>query len=341
MVDIIATGNDARGIRAEIAKIQTQIKGLDENLKFFKEQLNGRPAIMLYSQQQIAGNPILKKEQKVVLPEVVGALARDGSYRDLLFTQIQPIIDKYETERRALDGLFPTFVFNEALIQTSGLNRTAPLFNPLVSVVEPVNPGQMFGGTGSDPSNENAQLTNELTQIAILLTGACQIGPPMSAPCQAARNALDASLLARYNAVGPTGLLVTQRTALLANPDLAAFASDPLTEVNNEIARIQAFQAALALIPISTPVPPVLLTLNQVAALARQAYIVPVRIPEMNQFLNVDPGYYNIRFMILRRRVADSGTVHEVAFYQDMINTQIPNEKADLRAQEAALQALL
>lgn len=162
----------------------------------------------------------------------------------------------------------------------------------------------------------------------------------MPAACQTARTNLDASLLARFNSVGPTGLLVTEQNALNANPDLPSFPSMPLAAVLAEQARIFAFQTALAGIPVTDPPPPALLTSNQAFALARQSFISTVRIPEMDGFLLTTPGYYNTRFQLLRLRVAGNGTVHKVNFFQSAI-AAAPAERADLLAQRALLESLL
>ncbi len=94
---------------------------------------------------------------------------------------MQGIIDAYEAERRRIDGKFADFTipgpsgpgsgdFDENLIQVSGGERILPLIDPTVSVLDLVNPGQMFGGTGSDSNNELAEISVELTEILFLLT---------------------------------------------------------------------------------------------------------------------------------------------------------------------------
>jgi hypothetical protein len=184
MVTINVAPSDVEEIRAEIARIDARIRSLDDAVAFYTKQLNGATEQFLFSEEEIAENPHLVREQRVLFPAIVGALQKDAVYQSVFFDPtrgVQPIIDKYETERRALTGQFADFtipgplgpgsgLFDENLIQVSGGNRILPLFEPTVNSVEPLNPGQMFGGTSSDPNNENAELTNELTLIASLLT---------------------------------------------------------------------------------------------------------------------------------------------------------------------------
>ena len=149
-----------------------------------------------------------------------------------------------------------------------------------------------------------------------------------------------ASLLARFNPVGPVGLLVTQQTALTANPDLGLFVSLPLPAVISEQGRVNVFRLALVAIPLPDPIPIPLLTANMGFALARQSFITTVRIPEMNAFLNTNPGYYNTRFQVMRRRVAGGGTVHEVEFLQTSIvnaNSEIVTLEEDREFLESLL----
>lgn len=362
MVAIHIPPSDVEEIRSEIAKIDAQIRGIDESVEFYTKLLNGAPEQMLFSQEEIEAAPYLEKEQRVLFPAIAGALQRDATYRDLFFDPsrgIQPtIIDPYETERRALDGKYSDFtipgplgpgsgLFDENLIQVSGGNRILPLFDPGGSggVVEPVHPSQtppnylLFGGSSYAVNHEKAELANELALIASLLTPTCQVYPkPVS--CQTDHSDLIASLLARYNPAGPSGFLVVQQAALTSNPDLSSFPSNPLAAVLAEQARVDAFRTALVAIPMTDPVPPSLLTANQAAATARQSFITTVRIPEMDSFLNVMPGYYNSRYNILRRRIAAFGTVHEVKFYQQVIG-DAPAKKADLMAQRAFLESLI
>lgn len=342
-------------ILAEIKTIDAKVKGLDSSIEFFNKQLNGAPAQMLYAEDDIEENPALAEEQKELFPVIVGAIQRDAAYRDFLFPQIQSIVDAYENERKALDGLYGYFfipgppppgapgsgLFDENCVQTSGINKIAPLFNISVSVLEPLNPGQMFGGTASAPGKEMAQIAVELAQITILLTGACQVAPPIPAiPCQSAKTALLASLNARFNSLGPSGILLDQEAALNANPDLPQFTSNPLGAITAEKARITAFITAINSVPLDTAISPATLTANQTAAMARQTYITGTRIPEMGTFLNTTPGYYNTRFQTLRLRVAGSGTLQQVTFLQQSIVNSTA-DKAALLVQRAFLVSLL
>lgn len=341
-------------ILAEIQTVDAKIRGLDSAIEFYTKQLNGAPAQMLYSEEDIEENPSLAEEQKELFPVIVGSIQRDAAYRDLLFPEIQDIVDAYEDERVALDGLHGDFfipgppppgapgsgLFDENCVQTSGTNKIAPLFDILVSVLEPLNPGQMFGGTAIASGKELDQLAIELVEITALLTGACQVVPPIPGPCQASKTALLASLNARFDSLGPSGLLVDEEAALNANPDLPAFTSDPLGAVQAEKARITAFITAINSVPLDTAVAPATLTANQTAALARQTYIMATRIPEMGTFLNTTPGYYNTRFEVLRLRVAGSGTLQQVTFLQQSI-TNSNAQKAILQTQRAFLVSLL
>jgi hypothetical protein len=207
--------------------------------------------------------------------------------------------------------------------------------------MEPEDPGQMFGGTASAPGKEMAQIAVELAQITILLTGACQVVPPIPAfPCQSAKTALLVSLNARFDSLGPSGVLLDEEAALTSNPDLPLFTSDPLGAVVAEKARITAFITAINSVPLDTAIAPATLTANQTAATARQTYITGTRIPEMATFLNTTPDYYNTRFQTLRLRVAGSGTLQQVNFLEQAI-LDATAEKAALQVQRAFLVSLL
>jgi hypothetical protein len=114
----------------------------------------------------------------------------------------------------------------------------------------------------------------------------------------------------------------------------------PLAAVLAEQTRVDAFRLALVAIPLTDPIPPALLTSNSGFATARQTFITATRIPEMDFFLMTNPGYYNTRFQVLRLRVAGSGTVHQVNFFQKAISDAAV-ERADLVAQRAFLESLL
>jgi len=355
MVTIKFPASDVPVVQAEIARIDAQIRGLADNSVFFGSLLNGRPAQMLYSPEELSEKPYLESEQKVLIPAIIGSVARDLPYENILFAQLQTVIDKYEAERRLVDGTYPDFTmpvppgpgsgnFDENLIQLSGVGRISPLFDPNTGAVEPANPGQMFGGTAADPLNEVTKINDELAQIAVLQTGSCQAVPVFPAtwpvPCQTALAALKACLLARYDSSGPLGILVAEVAAISANPDLSQFPSNPVAAATSEEARIQLFLTNLASVPPMMPVPALLLSTNAALATARKSYLQSVRIPEMSPFLNTNPGYYGIRFAILRRRVAGSGTAVETAFLQKAMSDAAV-ETADLQAQRAFLVGLL
>lgn len=359
MPPIYSPVDGVTAINAEITTVDAKIKGADSSIAFFTKQLYGAPAVMLYTEDQIEQTPSLEASQKELFPALVGALQRDGAYSNTLFVQLQPIVDVYEAEREAFDGLYGNFLipgppppgapgsgdFDENCVQVSGGNRIAPLFNQSVSVLEPLGPldpgCQMFGGTYNNSGKELDQLTIELAQITVLLTGACQVAPPIPAiPCQSAKTTLLASLNARYDSLGPSGLLVDEEAALNANPDLLLFTSDPLGQITAEKARITAFITAINAVPLNTAIAPATLTANQTAAIARQTYITGTRIPEMGTFLNTTPGYYNTRFQILRLRVAGSGTLQQVNFLQQAI-VNANAEKVELQAQRTFLVSLL
>lgn len=355
MPPIYVSLDSVEAIQAEIASIDARIKGDDSSIAFFTKQLYGAPAVLLYTEDQIEETPALAADQKELFPVVVGAIQRDLAFQKTLFPQLQSIVDSYELERRTMDGLYGNFTipgppppgapgsgnFDENCVQVSGGNRILPLFDTSISVMEPANPGQMFGGTAVDPLNEIAKITIELAQIAILLTGACQVGPPIPpVPCQAAKAPLLSSLQARFDSTGPSGILLTEEAALNSNPDLPLFTSNPLAAIAAEKARITAFITAINAVPLNTAIPPATLTANQTAVTARQTYITGTRIPEMNGFLNTTPGYYNTRFQTLRLRVAGSGTLQQVIFLQQAI-ANANAEKAALFVQRAFLVSLL
>jgi hypothetical protein len=345
MTTIVVPAGDVAKINSEIVKVNGQIQSAESNITYFQEQLNGKPAEYLYSIDDLENNPSLASEQRELFPAVIGALTMDDMYMRLLFDQLQPVIDPYEAERRGLDGKYPLFgVFNEALIQAGVLDPVnSYLFNdppPGSNVMDPVNPGETFGGTGLDPINENAKLVSELSYIATLLTGPCQVVSPPASPCQTAHSNLIASLLARYNPVGPAGILVDEETALNNNPDLALFPSNPLPQVLAEQTRVNAFRLALVAIPIGNQVPAALLTPQVPLATARKTYITGTRVPEMDSFLNVTPGYYNTRFDTMKTRIGSAGMLREVKFLQDSI-VSANTEKTNLIAQRGFLESLL
>ncbi len=338
MVTIIVPASDASAIRDEIKRLTARIRSLNESIVFYEKQLNGAPAQLLYTEDEIQANPALEEEQTELVPRIFGAIDRDKSYERLLFDQTQPIVDAYEDERRALDGKEPTYVLDETLIQTSGKDRTPPLYLPpdLVNIDQT----ELFGGTGSSSPNEDVELTAELAFITTLLTGTCQVASPPVMPCQDAHTGLIASLLARFDPSGPSGFLVVQETALNSNPDLGSFVSLPLAAVTAEKARVDAFRVALAAIPVGDQVPSALLTPETAKATARKTFITGTRIPEMDGFLNTSPGYYNTRLSVLQLRLENPGTVHEITFYNDaIVNAQ--TEITALEAQIETLSALL
>jgi hypothetical protein len=355
-----ASLDSIEAIKAEIATIDARIKGDDASITFFQKQLYGAPAVLLYTEDQIEENPPLAADQREIFPAVVGATQRDLAYQRILFPSLQAIIDSYENERVLLDGQYPDFTiaapfgpgsppippipgrpFDENCVEQSGGNRVSPLFNPAVSVMTLDNPGQMFGGSFSAATTEISEITIELAKITILLSGACQIGPPIPpVPCQAAKAPLIASLKARFDSTGPSGILLQEEAALNSNPDLPLFTSNPLAAIAAEKARITAFITAINAVPLNTAIPPATLTANQIAVTARQSYLTGTRIPEMNGFLNTTPGYYNTRFQTLRFRVEGSGTLQQVNYLQQsIVNTNA--EKTELYTQRAFLVSLL
>src|SRR3972149_5773278 len=144
MVTIVVPPSSVAEIRGDIARIDARIVSLRDSIDFYTDLLNGAPEQLLYTPLEIERNPALAREQRVLVPAILGALDRDAVYQSLLFDQLQPIIDAYETERRALDGQFADFtipgafgpgsgLFDENLIQVSGKRRILPIFDPSVN----------------------------------------------------------------------------------------------------------------------------------------------------------------------------------------------------------------
>jgi len=464
--------SDVSTIRSEIYRLDAEISGVDDQIQFAHDQLDGTDAEYLYTADEIRNKSYLRTEQQLLFPAQVGVIQRDNSYKNLLYST-DSAISSYEAEGKLLYGTYPVWnsttayivilkksgtgvsgnvpiintlnnpkwliygmadgtptrnsrgailvvkadsivshttitisdgthaasvfefiragetetpgnvavtivnswgeaavaaelrdginaapnldvaantvafdFFEESMVQTSGSGRVAPLFNPLADAVTPENPGQMFGGTGAYSPVEPDYLSTELAKIAYLATGYCQAQVPFPAPphiptlCQTARADLEACLTARYDPHHHSGILKTEEAAILSNPDLLIFPINPLTEVQTEIIRITTFLNNLDSIPVTDPIPPVILTANQAAATNRQTYINTTRIPEMTTYLNTTPGYYTVRYEMLKFRVTGSGTLQEVNFWQGQI-VYLNRQKQDLLTQKTTLEALL
>lgn len=334
MVDILSPPSDVQEIKEEISRINLRIRSVDSNIEFFKDQLEGKPETLIFTNKDISRNPSLEKEQRVIFPETTGALSRDDVFKRLLFDQFQPIIDRFESERGAINGLKPAFVFNESIIQTSGINRLPPLFTN-EDRVNPIDPATQ---TILDPANEISQIDVELEKILTLKGSACQTSPIPDA-CKTAKTALISSLKARFNPVEIKGFLVTQEAALTGNPDLNLFTGDPLNAVQIEKTRISDFLASLAGISEGDPIPLDVLNSNEAAASARKSFLLGTRIPEINSFLASSPGYHGDRFKIIIFRIGLTGTVHEIQFLQSAISSALA-EKDTLLSQKTFLESL-
>lgn len=236
-------------------------------------------------------------------------------------------------------------LFDENMMQTSGVARLQPLFDPSVDFINLTNPGEMFGGTAYDASNEVSLLGTELTKIAYLSTGYCltKIGPPhnhIPPLCQIAHTDLVTCLRTRYNPSTLLGLLSTEKTALLVNPDTSSFPHDPLAPVQAEMVRIAAFLNYLAGIPLADPLDPVILAGYAAGATARANFINTFRIPEMDANLQGIVGYYTSRYNLASFRLKGSGTAQEVLFWRSQIYN-LGVEKTDLMTQRIFLESLL
>jgi hypothetical protein len=468
---IVFSPSDVSTIRSEIYRLDAEISGVDDQIQFAHDQLDGTDAEYLYTADEIRNKSYLRTEQQLLFPAQTGVIQRDNAYKNLLYSTYAAI-NSYESEGKLLHGAYPIWnstsayivilknsvlgvsgnvsitntlnepkwliygmadgtptrnargailaakeglivshttitisdgihaasvfefirageivtpgniavtivatwgeaavaaelrdrinaapnldvdantaafdFFEESVVQTSGAGRVAPLFNPTVDAVNPENPGQMFGGTVGYSPVEPDYLSTELTKIAYLATGYCQVQVPPPPPhipalCQTARLDLVTCLTARYNPATTLGILKTQEIAIAANPDLLLFPINPLTKVQAEIIRITTFLNNLASIPVTDPIPPVILTANLTAATNRQTYLNNTRIPEIDTYLNTTPGYYTVRYEMLKFRVSGSGTLQEVNFWQGQI-VYLNRQKQDLLTQKATLEALL
>lgn len=230
-------------------------------------------------------------------------------------------------------------LFDDNMMQTSGVARLKPLFDPSIDFFNLENPGQMFGGTAFDANNELAQIAVELAQIVTLQSGTCQVAPPVPLGCHTARANLIASLQDRYNPITPLlGLLITEENALALNPD--TFIHDPTVAVQAEKVRIETFLNDLAGIPVTDPIPPAILTANSNAATARINFINNFRIPEMDANLQGSSGYYTSRYNLASLRLKSGGTSQAILFWRNQIYA-LGIEKTGLIAQKAFLQSLL
>jgi len=280
-----------------------------------------------------------------VLPGRIGVLIVDSDSPSIIAGKLLALINGAPSlDVTANVTLFD--LFDENMMQTSGVARLKPLFDPSLDFLNLTNPGEMFGGTASDASNEVSLLGTELAKIAYLITGYCQtqIGPPpphIPSLCQIARNDLVTCLRTRYNPSTLLGVLSTEKTALLANPDTSSFPHDPLAPVQAEMVRIEAFLNYLSSgIPLADPLDPVILAGYATGATARTNFINTFRIPEMDANLQGVSGYYTSRYNLASFRLKGSGTAQEVLFWRSQIYN-LGVEKTDLMTQRIFLESLL
>jgi hypothetical protein len=78
------------------------------------------------------------------------------------------LIGTYEAERRAVDGRFPENPVTAAVIDQAA-RVGGPLFPEPYTGLSPLRVADLDGGTGSDPANELAAITGELSAIDSLL----------------------------------------------------------------------------------------------------------------------------------------------------------------------------
>jgi hypothetical protein len=128
-----------------------------------------------------------------------------------LWNQYETAVGYFESERKALDGVFPNPIVTETIIQDSAAGVRPTLIFPVPppmgeSGLSPVYVNGLKGLGGADPNNENARKTTELANIATLLGLT-----PINRPTSGAYTSWIASLTAQ------SALLATQIAAIAAN----------------------------------------------------------------------------------------------------------------------------
>lgn len=212
-----------------------------------------------------------------------GLLAEDAVQEDL-YNQYETTIGYFESERRALDGVYPNPPVTTTIIEdsASGVRPTLifPVPPPVLPGLDPVYVDGLKGIGGADANNENARKTAELAAITTLL---------------------GLTLINRLPDAAYTNWVasLTAQSALLATQIAAIAANETYGTGHPAYAAATAEKAAVdALLP-SPPVDDTTLMNRQTQASLRQGTIagrVAVVVADVTPF-------YDPRYLVLQGRV--------------------------------------
>lgn len=190
------------------------------------------------------------------------------------------LIGAYETERRAVDGRFPEDPVTSAVIDQAA-RVGGPLFPEAYTGLSPLRVVDLDGGTGSDPANELAGITGELTALDSLL--ALPFAQRAASPEE--QDLLDA-LVAERDA------LTVELAALASNENYGA-GSGPHLQAQGAFDLVEAFLATPDLSDTA-------LQGRKTEAEARRDYLQTTRLPAMEAEL---VPLYDERYAWLDARV--------------------------------------
>lgn len=190
------------------------------------------------------------------------------------------LIGAYETERRAVDGLFPENPVTAAHIDQAA-RVAGPLYPEPYTGLTPLRVADLDGGTGSDPANELAAVTGELAAIDALL--ALPFAQRAASPEE--QDLLDALATER-------DALTVELAALAANENYGP-GSGPHVAAQGAFDLVEAFLASPDLSDTAVQD-------RKAQAEARQDYLQTTRLPAMEAELS---PLYDERYAWLDARV--------------------------------------
>lgn len=248
-------------LAAELADRITKLQDENTQLALAKTQKQGNIA------GTVGPPPGLQKEEDVNVD---------------LYNQLQTLIGLFESERRALDGVYPTPAVTPTDLENAAQNVRPSLLFPISNkTLDPTRIASLDGTGGSDPVNETAEKTAELAAIASLL-----LTPLAGRLASAFYTAWVASLTAQST------LLATQIAAATANTDFYGPTHPAVTAATSEKSAVDALLPAPA-------VDNATLTARQAQATTRQGTLAS-RVSTL--VTDVTP-FYDDRFRVIRSRI--------------------------------------
>lgn len=197
-----------------------------------------------------------------------------------LYDQYSTRLGYFESERRALNGVYPSPVVSAGDITDAATTRSGVLFPGSNKTLTPTRVDALDGIGGADGNNEAAQLTTEAAQI-VILQGLLLI----NRPGDPAYTAWVASLSAQ------AALLQTQSTAIAMNESYGT-GSSAYAQAQSELTYV------LSLLP-SPPVDDTTLSARAAAVTTRQTQVT-ARVAIL--VTDADP-FYDARYLVLKGRV--------------------------------------